>query len=202
MRFFTKTNLIPSAVAFAILFAFGSTWAQEAPKNPGPRHGDGARARGILEELTAEERQRLRTALNRIWHAEEVEQRRQAMLEANLAYRKALNEEIRKMDASSKERSIMLKILELRFNDDGGGERGKPGRGGDRPDLTAPDEMLRLSEEDRSILKAARTKAEASPALMAAKDQVNQAVTTRERAAASGHYRRVMRREMERADPR
>ena len=150
----------------------------------------------IIEGLSDEDRQRLRAAINEIWHAEKVERRRHAMLEANLAYREALQREVGRLEASAEIKAIMLNILKLRFSEEGQVSDGSEGGAADGP--VAPP----LSREERAILKAARTQAEANAAVVAAKGKLAGAVTTRERAAASAHYRRVMRRAMEEADKR
>lgn len=167
-----------------------------------PRAGatDTHTVKGILDELSEDERLRFRAAVNEVWHAEEVERRRQAMQEANLAYRRALQQEVQNLDASEKVRSVLLRLIQLRFKSevkaaDGAG-RGAP----ERPGPGAQDQPY--TGEDRSIITAARIKAEKTPAVIAAKRNLDGAVTTRQRNLASGEYRQAMRRAMELADPR
>jgi len=202
MRSSTKSGLVLAALSLSSAVLLGSAGAQEKPTPADPARGERGRANRILDELSEPERERFRAALNEVWHAEEVERRRQTMLEANLAYRKAIQDEIRKMDASSKVRAILLKIFKSRFDEESRTGEGRPGFAGDRPGHPGPEGAPRLSVEERAILKNARLEAEASAEVQAAKDEVTRAVTTRQRSAASGQYRRVMRRAMEQADPR
>ena len=181
--------------------------ARPAPQNPRPAASDrpkpanaeAERLRLILGELSEEERQRFRSAVNEIWHADEVEKRRLAMQEANLAYRKALQDEIRRLEVSPKLRGVLLKLLQSRFRQDGM-RVGDP-RASDRPNGSVESDRP-YSQEERAILDQARQKAEKTPEAVAAKLKVARAVTSREKALASGEYRRVMMRAMEAADPR
>ena len=158
------------------------------------------RVKRILGELSEEEREQFRVAVNEVWHAEEVERRRQAMQEANLAYRRALQEEIRTVESSDKIRAVLLKLMQLRFKAGGRavdgvdpGPAARPAVGGARRPR---------SEAERSIINSARLKAEKAPAVIAATRNLDKAVTTRQRSVASARYRQVMLRAMEVADPR
>jgi hypothetical protein len=151
--------------------------------------------------MSDEERQRFRAAINQIWHSEEVEKRRREMQEANLAYRRALQMEIRKLDASNEVRGTLLKILRLRFSQEAKAPDDLAATAGDHQG-GKPDRGPAYSPEEQGILNAARLKAEEVPAVAAAKLNLDRAVTLRERSLASANYRRVMRHAMESADPR
>ncbi|MFT4547938.1 MAG: hypothetical protein ACI9UA_000068 [Pseudoalteromonas tetraodonis] len=155
----------------------------------------------IVDQLSDEEKQGLRAAVNEIWHVDAVEKRRQAMLEANLAYRKALKDEIGKMEVSQKVRTVLLQLLQYRFRQEGGVDGGTV-READERGGAATVRPMDYSPEEREIVTRARLKAENQPEVIAAKRQLDMAVTARERNAASGNYRSVMRASMEEADPR
>ncbi len=138
MRSSIKSGLVLAALSLSSAVLLGSAVAQEKPTPAEPVRGDRGRVNRILDELSEPERERFRAALNEVWHAEEVERRRQTMLEANLAYRKAIQDEIRKMDASSKVRAILLKILKLRFDEESRTGEGRAGFAGDRPGHPGP----------------------------------------------------------------
>ena len=151
-----------------------------------------------MDELSEEERESFREAVNQVWNAEEVEKRRKEMQEANLAYRTALHSEVRKLETSEKMRTVLLKLMKLRFRQDS-----RPPAGSDRvnPNLQTESRPLR-PDADRRVLNAARLKAEKTPSVIEAKRNVDKAVTQREKNFASGKYREVMRRAMIQADPR
>ena len=173
--------------------------AADSPDSTG-KNSEGEVVKRILDTLTKEEREQFRLAVNEVWHAEEVESLRQAMLEANLAYRRALQEEIRTLDASEKVRSVLLKLMQLRFRAGIRAADGVDSRPGARPAVGGAGRPR--SEEERAIINAARTKAEKTPAVMVAKRNLDRAVTTRQRSVASARYRQAMLRAMEAPDPR
>ena len=149
----------------------------------------------ILSKLTEEERRGLRAAVNEIWQADEVKKRREAMLEANLAYRETLQAEIGEMDVSDNVRSILTKLLQSRFE-----AEGKVGEGaGVRNPRVKP---LEYSAEERRIITNARLRAEKLPRVIEVKRKLEGALTGRDRNVAAGNYRRVMRAAMEKIDPR
>ena len=82
------------AVLFICMCTFPELQAQVDEKRP-----VSDLTKEILNELTEEERSGLRAAVNEVWQAEEVETRRREMLEANLAYRKALQKEFEELQA-------------------------------------------------------------------------------------------------------
>lgn len=201
MTSFTKLSLALASYLAVITLAVLPLPAQDKPAETGGRAAGGERARGILDGLSEEDRQRFRAAVNEVWHAEKVERRRKAMLEANLAYREALQEEIRQLDVPSDVRANLLKIMKLRFVDETAG--GDLGHGGANDHGGAGGSgAAKLSEQERAILKAARVQAEATAEVIVAKEEVAAAVTARDRLAASANFRRAMRHAMEQADPR
>ena len=187
---FLASSFLPSFV-----HAQAANGDRAGERRPADASGD---AKRILEEMTEEERESFRAAVNQVWHSDEVEKHRQAMQEANLAYRRALHEEIRKLNASDKVRSVLLRLLKLRFKQEGI----SPDGAGAPNTARQPGMGPRFSEEEQSIVNAARQKAEKTPMVLAAKLNVDRAVTTRDRMVASAQYRRAMRKAMEAADPR
>jgi hypothetical protein len=166
----------------------------------GPRPTDADLSKRIIDELSDEERQRFRAAVNQVWQAEEVKKRRQEMYEANLAYRRALKSAVQNVDAAPKVRAVLLRLMQLRFRQEAKAPEGAAPNASDRP--AARPMWLPHSKEDQAILSAARLKAEKVPVVIAAKLKLDQAVTPRERNAAAGNFRVVMRAAMEAADPR
>ena len=188
----------------AAVWASSDVLAQAPAKSDaapaGPRRSEEDLSKRILEELSEEERQRFRAAVNKVWHSEEVEKRRQAMQEANLAYRKALQDEVENLDVSKKVRTVLLRLMHLRFKVEGKASNGGAGQRPGKPDGNPA--LQPYSEGERAIITAARLKAEKTPSVVEAKLNLDRAVTQRERNLASGGYREAMRKAMEEIDPR
>lgn len=141
----------------------------------------------MLESLTEEERQKIRSAVAAVWEDADVMKARQKMAEAGEELKVALREAVEREDPSVRE---ILKRM-LSHGAENGGHRFGPGFRG-KP----------LDPEDRKIMDEARSKANELDVVVAAREKRENAETVGEQFAASREFQELIYKEMVKIDPR
>ena len=141
----------------------------------------------LLESLTEEERQKVRSAVAAVWGDPAVMKARKKMADAGEELKVALRDAVEREDPEVRE--ILKRMLShgaenggLRF---GPGFRGKP-----------------LDPEDRKIMDEARAKAQELDVVVAAREKRENAETVAEQFEASREFQEIIYKEMVKIDPR
>ncbi|CAN5427644.1 hypothetical protein BH09VER1_BH09VER1_30230 [soil metagenome] len=198
-----------SILAAAMISGLASGFSQDAtptpPTPPAPGQG-GLQGRGMgegrrmmrdkfLENMPAAVRQRFEAARDKAMQDPKIKELKESADKSAMELFKAMREKMLEIDPG-----LADEIKKMRGGD-GGGKGNHPE--GMRPDGGGPNNpgMASLTDAEREKLMAAREKAKADPAVVAADKKKDDATTPDERKIASEAYRKAMHDAILKVDP-
>ena len=168
--------------------------------------------RQLADQLSDEDRAKLRLAVQEVWNANEVRQAREELQRATQAFRASLKQAIDEQDDPELKR-VMTRLLAERY-----AQETRASRPALRPSAalaspaaasasqSSPSKPLKkrvspLNDREQAILERARAAAAHEPEVLAALRAREVAVDHRSKMVAAGNYRKAMRAAMLRVEP-